>query len=296
MATVEALLRDAVDRLLVTSTDTPRLDAELLLANVLGIDRPGVLAHPEAPVGDGSAARFEAALVRREAGEPVAYVRGVREFMGLAFATDERALIPRPETEQVVELAEVEIVRRLTAAPRPIGAPSVRVVDVGTGSGVIAISLAVRLRARRMVDEVDILAVDDTGAALDLARENAVGHAVGDRIRFDEADLIPLIETPFDLVLANLPYVASGALDGLARSVSFEPRHALDGGIDGLDVIRRLVDILPEVLTQRGVALFEIGSDQAAGIAAAVAELPGRWTCTVEPDLAGHPRVARVER
>ncbi len=296
MATVEALLRDAVDRLRVAGADTPRLDAELLLASVLGIDRAGVLAHPEAPVGNGSAARFDEDLVRREAGEPVAYVRGVREFMGLAFAADQRALIPRPETEQLVELAEVEIVRRLTAAPRPVGAPPIRVVDVGTGSGVIAVSLAVRLRARRMVGETDILGVDDTGAALDLARENAVGHAVGDRIRFDEADLIPLIETPFDLVLANLPYIASGALDGLPRPVSFEPRHALDGGIDGLDVIRRLVDLLPEVLAERGVALFEIGSDQAAGIAAAVAELPGRWTCTVEPDLAGHPRVARVER
>src|SRR5258708_2700688 len=119
MATVETLLRDAVDRFRLAGSESPRLDAQVLLANVLGIDRTGIAAHPEAPVGDGAAARFAEAVVRRESGEPVAYVRGVREFMGLAFATDQLALIPRPETEQLVELAELEIARRLTSAPRP---------------------------------------------------------------------------------------------------------------------------------------------------------------------------------
>ncbi len=296
MATVDELIRDAVERLRSAGADSPRLDAELLLGNVLGIERIGILAHPEAAVGDGAAARFAEALIRREAGEPVAYVRGVREFMGLAFATDERALIPRPETERIVELAEIEIARRLTGEPRPADAPPIRVADVGTGSGAIAVALAVRLRLRRMLDEVDILAVDDVADAVDLARENAVGHAVGDRLRFAEADLLPLSEPPFDLILANLPYVATDALAGLPAAVSFEPRHALDGGHDGLDVIRRLVAILPEVLTRRGVAVLEIGADQGPGIAAVVAELPGRWTCLVEPDLAGLPRIARVER
>jgi release factor glutamine methyltransferase len=296
MATVEDLLRDAVDRFRAAGSESPRLDAEILLANVLGIDRTGVVAHPEAPVGDGAAERFAEAVIRREAGEPVAYVRGVREFLGLAFATDERALIPRPETELIVEMAEAELAHRLTVAPRPQGAPPIRVIDVGTGSGAIAVSLAVRLRDRRMLDEVDILAVDDLEPTLDLARENAVGHAVGDRIRFATADLVPLPEPPFDLILANLPYVATGELDELPVPVSFEPRHALDGGPDGLSVIGRLVAVLPEVLAQRGLALFEIGAGQAAGMAALVKELPGRWSCTIEPDLAGLPRVARVER
>ena len=296
MATVETLLRDAVERFRIAGSETPRLDAEVLLANVLGIDRTGIAAHPEAPVGDGAAARYAEAVLRRESGEPVAYVRGVREFMGLAFATDQRALIPRPETEQLVELAELEIAHRLTAAPRPAGAPPIRVIDVGTGSGAIAVSLAVRLRTRRMLDEVDILAVDDLETALDLARENAVGHAVGDRLRFAVADLVPLNETPFDLVLANLPYIATAALDDLPAPVTFEPRHALDGGPDGLAVIGRLVADLPEVLGQRGVAMFEIGADQAAGIQALAAALPGRWSCTIEADLAGLPRIARLER
>lgn len=296
MATVDALLRDAIERLRVAGSETPRLDAEVLLANILGVDRTTIVAHPEAPVGDGAAERFGEAVIRREAGEPVAYLRGVKEFLGLAFSVDGRALIPRPETERLVELAELEIGRRLLAEARPADAPPIRVVDVGTGSGAIAVSLAVRLRARRMLEAVDLLATDDSSEALGLARENAVGHAVADRVLFREADLVPGDERPFDLVLANLPYVRSDALDDLPVATSFEPRRALDGGSDGLAVIRRLLAILPELLAQRGSAFIEIGADQEAGIVAAVAELPGRWTCVVERDLAGLPRVARVER
>jgi len=296
MATVETLLGESVDRLRLAGSETPRLDAEVLLANILGIDRTGVIAHPEAPVGEAAAARFREAIVRREAGEPVAYIREVKEFMGLAFAADRRALIPRPETERLVELAEGEIGGRLLAAPRPAGEPPLRVIDVGTGGGTIAVALAVRLRARRMLDDLEIVATDDAPEALDLARENAVGHAVGDRVSFREADLIPSDERPFDVVLANLPYIRSDAIAGLPVAASFEPRRALDGGPDGLDSIRRLLAILPGVLTRGGVALLEIGSDQGDAIVAAVAEIPGRWTCVVEPDLAGLARVARIER
>jgi release factor glutamine methyltransferase len=296
VATVAALIGDAVERLRVAGSDSPRLDAEVLLAHVLRTDRTGIIAHPEAQVGDDAAARFTEAVTRREAGEPVAYVRGVREFLGLAFATDERALIPRPETEQLVGLAETEIARRLLGAPRLAGSPPIRVVDVGTGSGAIAVSLAVRLRARRMLDEVDILATDDSPDAIELAKENAVGHAVGDRLRFAEVDLIPRPERPFDLVVANLPYVASGDLDGLPAPVAFEPRHALDGGPDGLAVIGRLMDELPDVLAPGGIGLFEIGATQGAAIVELATRLPGRWSCRVEPDLAGLPRIARVSR
>jgi release factor glutamine methyltransferase len=147
-----------------------------------------------------------------------------------------------------------------------------------------------------MAAEVDILAVDDVAGALQLALENAVAHAVGDRIRFVMADLVPPGEAPFDVILANLPYVATDALDRLPPPVTFEPRHALDGGPDGLGVIQRLVALLPEVLAQRGVAFFEIGADQRAGIIAVVEDLPGRWSCAVDDDLAGLPRIARVER
>jgi release factor glutamine methyltransferase len=296
MAAVAELLRDATDRLRASGAESARLDAELLLASVLGIDRTAVIAHGEAPVGEGSAAEFEALVVRREAGEPVAYLRGLREFHGLAFAADSRALIPRPETERLVELAEAEVARRLVSTYRAPGAPPVRVVDVGTGSGAIAVALAVDLRRRRMLEEVRILATDDAVDAVELARENAVGHAVADRVRFVIADLVPSDEPPQDVVVANLPYVATAALEDLPAAVTYEPRHALDGGPDGLDVIRRLVAMLPELLADGGTAFVEIGANQAAGMRAIVDELPGTWTCQVEADLAGHPRIARVER
>ncbi len=297
MATVEGLLTEAVPRLRAAGSETARLDSELLLGHVLGIDRTAVVAHPEAPVGEGSAKRFLEAIERREAGEPVAYIRGVKEFHGLAFGSDARALIPRPETELLVDLAELEIVRRLISAPRPSGTPGLRVLDVGTGSGIVSIALAVVLRRRRMLDSVEITAVDVAPDALELAKENAVAHAVGDRIVFDVADLVPGSDPRrWDLVLANLPYVRSGAMAGLPAATAFEPPGALDGGPNGLLVIERLLDQLAAALAHDGVALLEIGGDQGEAIVAAVAEhLPG-WTCVVEPDLGGLSRVARVRR
>ncbi len=297
MATVETHLRAATERLRSSGSESARLDAELLLGHALGVDRTVIVAHPEAPVGDGAAERFEAGVARREAGEPVAYIRGFKEFYGLAFAADARALIPRPETERLVELAEAELIRRLTGAPRPAGAPRLRVIDVATGGGAIAVALAVALRRRGVVDEVELFATDDSPDALDLARENAVGHSVGDRILFLQADLLPpVVQRPWDVLLSNLPYVASDAVDSLPIAASFEPRRALDGGADGLEIIGRLLERLPEALADGGTALLEIGSDQGEAIAARVAErLPG-WTSRVELDLAGLPRVARVAR
>jgi release factor glutamine methyltransferase len=297
MATVEELLKSGVERLRSAGSESPRLDAELLLGHAIGVDRTVIVAHPEAPVGADAAAHFEEGIERRVAGEPVAYIRGFKEFYGLAFSTDRRALIPRPETERLIELAAAEVMRRLTSSPRPPGSPPLRIADVGTGSGTIAVSLAVACRRRQIYDEIDILATDESGDALGLARENAVGHGVADRVRFVEADLLPpVIGEPFDLVLANLPYVRTNTIDDLPIAASFEPRAALDGGPDGLAVVGRLLGRLDEVLAPRGQALIEIGADQGEGIVEVVGrELPG-WSCTVELDLAGHPRVARIER
>jgi release factor glutamine methyltransferase len=295
VATVEELLRIGVERLRASGSESPRLDAELLLARRVGLDRTRIVAYPEAPVGESAAAAYETDLARRELGEPIAYIRGIKEFHGLAFVADPRALIPRPETERLVELAEAEVVSRLLAAPRPAGTRPIRVVDIGTGSGAIAIALAVALRRRRMLDDVRIMATDLSPEALQLARENAVGHGVADRIEFIVADLLPLDGQLLDVVAANLPYVASTVVDGLPVAASFEPRGALDGGPDGLDLIRALLERLPRVLRADGVALLEIGSDQAEGVAAeTAARIPG-WRCEVLPDLAGLPRVARLE-
>jgi release factor glutamine methyltransferase len=294
--TTGALLREGADRLAAAGSETPRLDAELLLGQAVGAGRTAVVAHPEAPVGADAARRYRADVERRAAGEPVAYLRGIKEFYGLAFEADARALIPRPETEKVVELAADEVMRRLGSAARSEGVRDLRVVDVGTGSGAIAVALAVTLRGLNALDSVELLAVDVSPDALGLAKENAVGHAVADRISFAEADLLPPGAARFDIVLANLPYVRHDAMAGLPVAASFEPAVALDGGIDGLEVIGRLLDRLPEALIDDGVALLEIGADQGEAIVAlSAAKLPG-WACTVERDLAGLPRVARIAR
>ena len=294
--TVVTLVGLAVDRLTAAGSGSPRLDAELLLAQALGTDRTGILAHPEALAGDGPRQAFEAAIARRERGEPVAYIRGFREFHGLAIATDRRALIPRPETELLVDAALGVVGARLTAAPRPAGSPALRVADVGTGSGAIAVALVAALRRRRMADQVLVDASDLSADALQLARENAASHGVADRMTFVVRDLLPeRVGPPYTVICANLPYVATGDLAVLAKDLAFEPPTALDGGPDGLALVRRLLDLLPGTLAADGVALLEIGADQEEAVMGeAAARLPG-WTCVVMADLAGLPRLARIE-
>ncbi|HEX5823432.1 MAG TPA: HemK/PrmC family methyltransferase [Candidatus Limnocylindrales bacterium] len=308
MATIGELLGAATTRLRDASSETARLDAELLLAYAVGADRTAIVAHREAPVGVDAEARFEEAVRRREAGEPVAYIRGIKEFHGLAFVADARALIPRPETEALVDAALVEIMVRLGRRPGEAGrgggagGEPIRVADVGTGGGAIAVAIAAALRARRVElgRHVTILATERLAEALDLARENAVGHAAADGMRFVEADLLPPVlpdgNALLDIILANLPYVRSDAIAGLPIAASFEPRDALDGGADGLDGIRALLERLPDVLADDGVALFEIGADQGATAPAAAEALLPEWRASVAPDLAGLPRVLRVER
>ena len=297
MAITGELLRQGADRLRAAGSETPRLDAELLLAYSVGVDRTAIVAHHDAPVGTDAAARYAASIDRRAAGEPVAYIRGLKEFHGLAFVVDHRALIPRPETEALVDAGQDEVMRRLTASDRSADAPPIRIADVGTGSGAVAIALIAALRRRRAHQEVAVLATDASADALDLARENAVGHAVADQLRFLETDLLPPdVADPFEILLANLPYVRSDAMAGLPVATSFEPALALDGGPDGLRVIARLLARLPDAVAPDGVAFLEIGADQGEAILELVdAELPG-WTCVVRPDLAGLPRVAVVGR
>jgi release factor glutamine methyltransferase len=299
VARTRELVDAAIERLRAAGGDTPRLDAELLLAFAIGVDRTAVIAHGDAPVGVDAEATFLDLVARRERGEPVAYLRGMKEFHGIALTVDRRALIPRPETEELVDRTIEEVMRRLTAG---VLSGPVRVIDVGTGSGAIAIAVAIALRKRGVpTDDVTLLAVDVDEEALDLARENAVGHGVGDRLSFAASDLLPPVSTaqPWDVVTANLPYVRSEVVDALVAShasPAFEPRLALDGGADGLTAIGRLVDLLPKGLAADGVAFLEIGADQGEAIRAlAMDRLPG-WSCTVIPDLAGLPRIARLER
>jgi release factor glutamine methyltransferase len=294
--TVAFLLHAGIERLRMAGSESPRLDAELLLGHVLRVDRTALIAHSDAPVGADAAAAYETSLLRRIAGEPVAYIRGFKEFHGLALSTDARALIPRPETELLVDLVIAAIMDRLISAPRPPGTQALRVIDVGTGAGTIAIALAVGLRKRRIDGDISLIATDTSPDALQLARENAVGHGVADRIQFELGDLVPWDATLFEIVAANLPYIPSAAIAGLPVAASFEPLMALDGGPDGLDLVRRLLEQLARVIRPGGMAFVEIGADQGPAVRTATADLLPGWQATIIPDLAGLDRVARIER
>lgn len=300
MTTVRDLLEPAVARLRASGSPSPRLDAELLLGHVLGVDRSAVLAHPEAPVGTGQVVALETAVARRERGEPVAYIRGVKEFYGLALTADARALIPRPETELLVDLAQAWVRARLSSAPRVADAPPLLVLDVGTGSGAIAVALAVTLRRRGYGGAVRLLATDISPEALALAVENAVGHGVADAIEFRRADLGDGIgvdgDGTVDLLLANLPYVPSGDLPGLPIAASFEPVIALDGGPDGSRLLTLLIQHLDRAVAPGGLVLLEIGDGQVERTRTLVSEsLPG-WIFAVHDDLGGTPRVVELSR
>lgn len=292
-APVGQLLREAIHRLRVAGSELPRLDAELLIGHVTGLDRTAIVAHPERLMDAAAAGSFRAALGRRERGEPVAYIRGIKEFHGLRLHVDRRALIPRPETELLVDLAARLAMFR---AARLVAPQTVRVVDVGTGSGAISIALAASMRERGLLERVTIVATDDSPAALELAAWNLDLHGLTGVVGLVEADLLLPGAGRFDLVLANLPYIPSGQIDALPVAASFEPRSALDGGPDGLAIIRRLLAVLPGNLARGGTALLEIGSDQEAALGEAVAELRLGWSWRVERDLSGLPRVAVVDR
>ena len=220
--TTSRLLLEGVERLRTAGSETARLDAELLLGDAIGVGRTVILAHPEAPVGADAAARYRAGIERRAAGEPVAYIRGIKEFYGLAFAVDARALIPRPETERLVELAEAEVRRRLgTGGPDD---PPIRIVDVGTGSGAIAVALAVSLRRLGALERGDDPGRRRLGRGArpgPRERGESRGRRRGRLRAFGPARRGR--RAPFDLVLANLPYVRTDALPGLPIAASFEP-------------------------------------------------------------------------
>ena len=293
--TIGELLRDGAARLSESGSDTPRLDAEVLLGHVLHVDRATLLAGPEAGVGPEAAAEFARLVERRAIGEPVAYVRGLKEFYGLVFSVDPRALIPRPETETLVELALTRLAQLLTSAPRDDGQP-LSVWDVGTGSGAIAVAVAVECRKRGYARDVRLRATDASADALALAVENAVVHGVADMIDFATADVSAAADhQPVDLLLANLPYIPSDTVPTLPVAASFEPRVALDGGADGLDLIRALIGRLPAVLRPGGIALLEIGAEQADAVVQAGA-LGESWKSAVHNDLAGRPRVVEIDR
>ncbi len=269
-ATIRDLLTAARPRI-------PGLDAHVLLTEILGVERSYLLAHPEAEVTVEQVDQFRGWLERAAAGEPIAYIIGRRAFYDRDFAVTPAVLIPRPETELLLEQALA------WAKPRS----SVRAVDVGTGSGALAVTFAA------LVPQADVCAVDVSAAALLVARQNAERH--GAQVTFAQGDLLtPFRDRQFDLVMANLPYIAADEVPTLAVS-RYEPVLALDGGGDGLDLIRRLIAQIPQVTLPGALILLEIGAGQGAATLE-IAQRLNPAASEVIPDYAGHDRIVKLVR
>jgi release factor glutamine methyltransferase len=257
--------------------DQASIDAEVLARTAVGWDRATWLAHRDEPANPDAAARFEQFVARRERREPVAYITGLREFWGLDFAVSPAVLIPRPETEIIVEAA----LQRLDDRQR-----AWRIADVGTGSGCLAIALAHERPGS------DITATDISEAALEVARANATRHGVDRQISFVRSSLLTDVPGPFDVIVANPPYVPEDARPTLAADVrDFEPDPALFGhGIDGLDEVRALLAQAPARLARGGWLLMEFGYGQATAVQRAAASVAGLAFETILKDLQGHER------
>jgi release factor glutamine methyltransferase len=255
--------------------ENPRLNAEHLLAHALGLKRMELYLQFDRPLSEAERAPLRDLVKRRGAREPLQHVLGTAEFHGRTFACDKRALVPRPETEQLVELV-VELAKA-NSAPT--------LLDIGTGSGVIALTLALE------IPSATVHATDLSPDALALAADNATRHALTDRVTLHQADLLPPGDTKFDLIIANLPYIPADEIAALSPEVRHDPVSALDGGPDGLDLVRRIIDTAPDRLAPGGALLLEIGAGQADAVNALLSARKFR-DISVRPDYQNIPRFA----
>jgi release factor glutamine methyltransferase len=272
-------LLQTLRRRLSSRSDTPYLDAQVLLSHILETDRAWILAHPDPDLTSAEREKLADSLHQLEQGVPLPYVLGHRAFFGLDFELTPSVLIPRPETELLVERALTwlkEHPQRRTCA------------DIGTGSGCIAVSLVVQ------VPDLAILAVDLAPDILEVARANAVKHDVAAQIKFRESDLFANVETSFDLICANLPYIPTATLKTL-KVYHREPEQALDGGPGGLQEIKRLLKTLPAHMKPGGLALLEIDASQGAETLRLAQEQFPSAEVTVCQDLSGKDRLLSIQ-
>ena len=276
--TVRRTVLWTTDYLKAHGADSPRTDAELLLADALGVDRVRLIIDFDKPLAKEELAAYRERISRRAGGEPTAYILGRREFYGRMFRVDPRVLIPRPETEGLVELVLADL-----PADR-----EVRVLDLCAGSGCVGLTLA----AERPLARVDLVEFDP-GAA-EVARENARELGVADRCRVLVGDLFAPVaaQPPYDAIAGNPPYVPSGELPGLQREVRREPGLALDGGPDGLDVVRRIAAAAPRHLVPGGAMTLEIAIEEGPA-ASAACSAAGLVEVAVLPDFTRRDRYVR---
>jgi release factor glutamine methyltransferase len=300
-----SLLRDA-------NVPSHTLAAELLLMHALACDRTWLYSHPRSVIESPDAEKYFALIERRAAGEPTQYLTGKQEFWGLEFEVNPRVLIPRPETEHVVEVALARLAergRRANGSPQAQVAP-LRIAEVGTGSGCMAIALA------RELPEAEILATDISGEALEVARRNARRHGVRDRVHFVQCNLLegfaeragtmrrPYRDSDaagsagnFDLIASNPPYVARDEAEMLAREVrEHEPQLALFGGAAGTGIYARLIEQAASVMRPGGTLVLELGYNSAPHVRSLLVAKPTWAAVEITNDLAGIPRVISAEK
>jgi release factor glutamine methyltransferase len=276
-------LASAISRLNADHVPSARLNAELLLMFILNCDRAYLYAHPERELTRDEQSRYAAALVERARGVPTQYITGHQEFWGMDLIVTPAVLIPRPETEHVIE----SVMDRVGRAPAP--SELLRISDVGTGSGCIALALAKEL------PQVEILATDISAAALEVARANAARHQLESRIQFREADLLAGFENDaFDFIVSNPPYVGESEEDQVQLEVrKFEPRGAVFAGPTGIEVIMRLVPQARAALKPGGWLVMEISG----AISEKVQRLLQHWNDVwIRPDLQSIPRVVQAQK
>ena len=288
---IRTLLTHAFHQLDLAHVDAPRTTARVLLAQALGKPKEWLITHDDAIPDAAAIATFQTLLNRVAAHEPMAYVLGHREFYGLDFAVDKRVLIPRPETEMLVELVLEEV--RKEEAPF-----SFLAIDIGTGSGAVPVALT------KQASDIRLMATDVSKDALEVARGNAARHGVADRITFTQSDL--LADVPADLLrevrvlTANLPYVTTEEIEGLQPEIQeHEPRVALDGGVDGLDLIRQLLNQIADLVKAGQVPLLraaylEFGASQGPAMLVAAQAILPLARCEILKDLAKLDRVLSV--
>ena len=270
-------------RLLSSVSDEPGVDAELLLRHVLKFDRGQLYRRLTEPLDDQLEESYGSLLVRRVNHEPTPYILGHKEFFGLEFEVTPAAIIPRPETEILVEETLAFIQNRS-------GDQALTIADVGTGSGAITVTLAT------LLPNAQLIAIDSSANALELARSNAARHPSAQDIRFLLGDLLEPVDSPIDIIVANLPYIPTARLAQLPPELrEREPREGLDGGPDGLREIARLLAMAPRYLAENGGVILEIGDDQGTRATKLALEAFPSARTRIQKDLASLDRVLIIE-
>lgn len=283
MASLRQVIQRTHQALESSGIPDARLEAEVIVMNLMRLLRQDIYANQEAEVGSQQEQELDGIVDRRLQREPLAYILGYREFYGINLLVSPNVLIPRPETESLVEHA-------LFMALMGMETRELVIADVGTGCGAIAINLAIHLPHAR------IFALDISDGALDVASYNIRAHNVADRVSLGKGDLLEPLEEPVDLIVANLPYIPTGRIASLQPEIQWEPGQALDGGPEGLDLITRLLTQAPAKLKEQSTILLELDPDQVPAVERLARQHFPEAAISVEQDLARQDRVFVVSQ